>query len=155
MDDNKYESLKLKNQLCFPIYLCSKEIIRRYNKMLNKINLTYTQYVVMMYFWEMKESNVTKLGNILLLDSSTLTPLLKKLEEKGYIRRKRSDYDERNLIVKITEKGEKLKDLALDIPKCMNGFINLSEEEATTLYMLIGKILINLGDDNNGNNYSE
>lgn len=77
-----YDCLKLQNQLCFPIYLLSKEIIKKYTPYLNKINLTYTQYVVMMYFWEKKKSNVKEISNILLIDSSTLTPLLKKLEQK-------------------------------------------------------------------------
>ena len=88
----KYEIwlLKLKNQLCFPIYLCSKEIIRKYSKYLDKVDLTYTQYIVMMYFWEVESSNVKELSKTLLIDSSTLTPLLKKLEHKGYIERKNS-----------------------------------------------------------------
>ena len=106
---DKYEGLRLKNQLCFPIYLCSKEIIRKYTLYLEKLDLTYTQYVVMMYFWENKKSNVKDLGKALLLDSSTLTPLLKKLEAKGYVKRQRSSEDERNLIVELTSKGDKIK----------------------------------------------
>ena len=88
--EDKYEALKLKNQLCFPVYLCAKEIQRKYAPFLDKLNLTYTQYVVMMYFWEHGGSNVKAIGNALLLDPSTLTPLLKKLEAKGYITRTRS-----------------------------------------------------------------
>jgi DNA-binding MarR family transcriptional regulator len=103
--DLKYDSLTLKNQLCFPIYLASKEIIRKYTPILDKLNLTYTQYIVMMYLWEKKTSNVKEIGKTLLLDSSTLTPLLKKLESKGFITRVRSSEDERNLIIEITEKG--------------------------------------------------
>ena len=127
---DKYESLRLKNQLCFPIYLCSKEIIRRYTPYLEKIDLTYTQYIVMMYFWENNESNVKDLGKALLLDSSTLTPLLKKLEAKGQIKRQRSSVDERNLIIKLTQKGDKIKEEALNIPTSIGKCINLSEEEA-------------------------
>lgn len=149
---DKYDSLKLKNQLCFPIYLCSKEIIRKYTPYLDKIDLTYTQYIVMMYFWENKESNVKELGERLLLDSSTLTPLLKKLENKGYIERKRSSIDERNLIVRLTFKGEKLKDDALEIPKEIGKCINLSEDEAVTLYSLVYKVLANIEEDFDGNN---
>ena len=141
---DEYESLKLKNQLCFPIYLCSKEIIRKYTPMLNKLNLTYTQYVVMMYFWEVKSSNVKELGNTLLLDSSTLTPLLKKLENKGYIVRKKSLEDERNLIIELTEEGKKLQDKAIDVPKEISKCINLDEEEAKLLYKLIYKVLLNV-----------
>ena len=153
MNEEKYEPLKLKNQLCFPIYLCSKEIIRKYTPLLNKLDLTYTQYIVMMYFWEKKESNVKELGDTLLLDSSTLTPLLKKLESKGYIKRKRSNKDERNLIIHLTETGDKLKEEALFVPKEMCKYINLTEDEAKTLYSLIYKVLLDIEkDDENGNN---
>ena len=141
---SKYDCLKLKNQLCFPIYLCSKEIIRKYTKFLDELNLTYTQYVVMMFFWENKKSNVKELGSTLLLDSSTLTPLLKKLESKGYITRVRSNIDERNLELTITDLGEKLKDKALSIPEKMGKCINLNEKEAKTLYTLIYKVLLNV-----------
>lgn len=139
----KYASLMLKNQLCFPIYLCSKEIIRKYTPELEKINLTYTQYIVMMYLWENKNSNVRKISRTLLLDSSTLTPLLKKLEDKGYITRTRSMIDERNLDIGITKKGMDLRDAALLIPEKIGKCLDLSEEEATTLYKLVYKVLIN------------
>ena len=144
MPKNKYDVLQLKNQLCFPIYLCSKEIIRKYTPLLNELDLTYTQYIVMLYFWEKKTSNVTELGNVLLLDSSTLTPLLKKLETKGYLMRKRSLKDERNLEVTLTKKGEDLKDKAVFIPKKMGECINLTNEEAMELYSLIYKVLLNV-----------
>ena len=111
------DPLKLENQLCFPIYLCSKEIIRKYTIFLNDIDLTYTQYIVMMYFWEQEKSNVKDISKALLLDSSTLTPLLKKLEAKGFITRIRSTIDERNLEVEITDKGKKLKEKAKNILK--------------------------------------
>ena len=142
--ENKYDCLKLENQLCFPIYLCSKEIIRKYTPYLNEINLTYTQYIVMMYFWEKKISNVKELGKALLLDSSTLTPLLKKLEMKGFIKRVRNTNDERNLEVTITPSGEELKEKALSIPKKIGKCINLNQEEANTLYKLVYKVLINV-----------
>lgn len=144
MPKNKYDVLQLKNQLCFPIYLCSKEIIRKYTPLLNELDLTYTQYIVMLYFWEKKTSNVTELGNVLLLDSSTLTPLLKKLETKGYLMRKRSLKDERNLEVTLTKKGEDLKDKAVFIPKKMGECIHLTNEEAMQLYSLIYKVLLNV-----------
>ena len=142
--ENKYEALSLKNQLCFPIYLCSKELIRKYTPLLEELNLTYTQYIVMMYFWEKKESNVKEIGKTLLLDSSTLTPLLKKLESKGYIKRKRSVSDERNLQITITGKGELLKEEALDIPKKIGKCLDLNEDEIKTLYTLIYKALLNI-----------
>ena len=142
--EKDYDSLKLKNQLCFPIYLCSKEIIRKYTPWLEEIDLTYTQYIVMMYFWEKEKSNVKEVGKTLLLDSSTLTPLLKKLENKGFITRVRSTIDERNLEIQITKKGRELKDKAKLIPEKMGKCIALSEEEATTLYSLMYKMLMNV-----------
>lgn len=142
--EKDYDSLKLKNQLCFPIYLCSKEIIRKYTPWLEEIDLTYTQYIVMMYFWEKEKSNVKEVGKTLLLDSSTLTPLLKKLENKGFITRVRSTIDERNLEIQITKKGRELKDKAKLIPEKIGKCIALSEEEATTLYSLMYKILMNV-----------
>ncbi len=143
------DTLKLKNQLCFPIYLCSKEIIRKYTPLLEELDLTYTQYIVMMYFWEKEKSNVKEIGKTLLLDSSTLTPLLKKLEKKGYVTRVRSSIDERNLEVAITDKGKQLKEKALSIPEKMGKCVNLSKEEAETLYKIMYKILTNVeGSDN-------
>ena len=144
---DKYDNLKLKNQLCFPIYLCSKEIIRKYTPLLNELNLTYTQYIVMMYFWEVEESNLKDLGKTLMLDSSTLTPLLKKLELKGYIERKRSFTDERNLVIKLTKEGISLRNKAIDIPSKMGKCVNLSDSEAKTLYSLIYKVLLNVEEN--------
>ncbi len=142
--EDKYEVLRLKNQLCFPIYLCSKEIQRRYTPYLNELNLTYTQYVVMMYFWEHGSSNVKAIGKALLLDPSTLTPLLKKLESKGYITRNRSEQDERNLIVELTDSGRELQDKAINIPAQIGRCLDLSEEEAVALYNILYKVLHNV-----------
>ena len=142
--ENKYDCLKLENQLCFPIYLCSKEIIRKYTPVLEKIDLTYTQYIVMMYFWEKKQSNMRDLGRALLLDPSTLTPLLVKLEAKGYITKIKSKLDGRNLDIAITDKGAKLEKKALSVPEAMRECVNLSEEEAKVLYNLTYKVLNNI-----------
>ena len=138
---NEYNCLKLENQLCFPLYACSKEIIKRYKPYLNEIDLTYTQYIVMMVLWEKEEINIKTLGERLYLDSGTLTPLLKKLETKGYIKRDRLETDERNLNLVITEKGKKLKDKAKDIPGKIVPCINLTEHEAIKLYEMLYKIL--------------
>ena len=138
---NEYNCLKLENQLCFPLYACSKEIIKRYKPYLNEIDLTYTQYIVMMVLWEKEEINIKTLGERLYLDSGTLTPLLKKLENKGYIKRNRLETDERNLNLVITEKGKKLKDKAKDIPGKIVPCINLTEQEAINLYQMLYKIL--------------
>lgn len=138
---DKYDCLKLKSQLCFPLYACSKEIIRKYKPFLDKFDLTYTQYITMMALWENESMNVRELGLVLFLDSGTLTPVLKKLESKGYLERKRSKEDERNLIVTVTEKGWKLRKEALSIPESMSSCVNLEPEEASELYRLLYKVL--------------
>ncbi|MCR5156618.1 MAG: MarR family transcriptional regulator [Butyrivibrio sp.] len=142
--EEKYETLKLGNQLCFPLYACSKEIIRKYKPYLDEIDLTYTQYITMMVLWEQKSLNVKTLGEKLYLDSGTLTPVLKKLESKGYITRERSNEDERNLLVTITEEGEKLRERALSIPPAMGSCVKLSAEESKLLYDLLYKIIGNV-----------
>ncbi len=135
-----YEQLKLSNQLCFPLYVCSKEIVRRYKPYLDEIDLTYTQYIAMMVFWEKGEMNVKELGETLFLDSGTLTPVLKKLEAKGYISRERSKKDERNLIVKITDEGEALQEKCAGIPAKVGSCLKLSADEAKTLHSLLLKV---------------
>ena len=140
MNDN-YDSLKLENQLCFPLYACSKEIVRRYQPILKELDLTYTQYITMMVMWEEKEINVKSLGNKLFLDSGTLTPVLKKLESKGYINRKRSKDDERNLILSITDKGLDLRDKAKNVPMEIAKCVNLTPEEAIAMHKGLYKIL--------------
>ena len=139
-----YDCLKLENQLCFPLYLCSKELTRKYSKFLSEFDLTYTQYIVMLYLWEKESCNVSELGKTILLDSSTLTPLLKKLEVKGYIKRERSNSDERNLNISLTDEVNKLKDMAIDVPKEMGKCINLDESEAKELGRILYKILTSL-----------
>lgn len=141
MSEDKYASLRLKNQICFPLYACSKEIVRRYKPFLDVMNLTYTQYIAMMVLWEKKEVTVKELGKELYLDSGTLTPLLKKLESKGYITRARMESDERNVCIRITEQGEDLKDEALKVPQQMNGCISLEPKEAEILYSVLHKLL--------------
>ena len=143
-DSDKYESLLLRNQLCYPVYLCAKEITRKYAPVLKEIDLTYTQYIVMMYFWEKRESNVSEISRTLVIDSSTLTPLLRKLEHEGYIERKRSTEDERNLVVKVTEKGLNLREKAVKVPEKIGKCMNLTAEEAKTLYNLMYKVLTNI-----------
>ncbi|SDL75175.1 DNA-binding transcriptional regulator, MarR family [Sarcina sp. DSM 11001] len=144
---NKYDCLRLDSQLCFPLYACSKEIIRRYKPYLDKLDLTYTQYITMMVLWEHSDINVKELGKCLYLDSGTLTPVLKKLESKGYLLRSRSRTDERNLTVSITEEGKRLQDRALEVPARMACYVDLSEEEAGLLYNLLYKILGNISKE--------
>ena len=139
--NSKYDCLKLKNQICFPLYACSKEIIRRYKPFLDKVDLTYTQYITMMALWENDSMNVRELGSCLFLDSGTLTPLLKKLENKGYIKGSRSKEDERNLIVTLTDKGWELRENMLTIPESMASCVDLDQQEAADLYRLLYKVL--------------
>ena len=138
---DKYDVLKLENQLCFPLYACAKEIVRRYKPFLDELDLTYTQYITMMVLWEKRKINVKELGAYIYLDSGTLTPVLKKLETKGYITRTRSKEDERNLVVAITEEGEAAKERAVEIPAKMGQCVNLELEEAEQLYKILYKIL--------------
>lgn len=146
METGKYDSLKIENQICFPLYACSKEIIRRYKPYLDRLDLTYTQYITMMVLWEKRHASVKELGQMLYLDSGTLTPVLKKLEAKHYIERRRSTEDERSLIVTITEQGEALRDQALSVPASMSKCVCLSPEEAKVLYSLLYKVIGGLED---------
>lgn len=136
-----YPELKLENQLCFPLYAAAKEIVKKYRPYLDEINLTYTQYITMMVLWEEKSLSVKALGEKLLLDSGTLTPLLKSLESKGFVTRHRSEEDERVLIVSITPDGEKLREVASSVPKKMQSCVRLSKEEAVQLYSLLYKVI--------------
>lgn len=138
---DKYDALKLENQLCFPLYACAKEVVKRYKPFLDEIDLTYTQYIAMMVMWDKETLNVKELGEYLLLDSGTLTPLLKTLEKKGFVTRERSKEDERNLIVKVTDEGMKLRDKAINIPAKMAGCIKFDKEDAKELYTLLHKML--------------
>ena len=142
--DDSYDMLKLENQLCFPLYACSKEIIRAYKPFLDEIDLTYTQYITMMVMWEKKEMNVKTLGENLFLDSGTLTPVLKKLESKGLLKRTRSKTDERNLLVTITKEGEELKEKAKEVPQKIGKCVKLQENEAKELYRLLYMVIDNI-----------
>ena len=138
---DRYEALKLKNQMCFPLYACSKEIVKAYKPYLDELDLTYTQYITMMVMWEHRELRVKDIGAYLFLDSSTLTPLLKRLEEKGYVVRKRSAQDERDLIVTLTENGEALKERAVTVPERLSACVELDAQKAQTLYALLYEVL--------------
>ncbi len=138
---DSYEVLKIENQLCFPLYACAKEVVRRYKPYLDPLDLTYTQYITMMVLWEYGRMNVKELGKRLYLDSGTLTPLLKKLESKGLITRERSSNDERQLTITPTERGMQLREQAVDIPAKLGACIDLSMEEIGTLYQLLYKVL--------------
>lgn len=139
--DKKYDVLKLENQLCFPLYAAAREVVKRYRPYLDAIDLTYTQYITMMVMWEEKEITVKALGEKLFLDSGTMTPVLKSLEAKGYVIRKRSTTDERSVSVFLTDSGEALKEKAVDIPAKVAGCVGLDLSEAAALYETLYKIL--------------
>ena len=136
-----YDCLLLKNQLCFPLYAASREILRKYTPLLKKLDLTYTQYIVMMVLWEEKKLTVGDLGKKLFLDTGTLSPLLKAMEKKNLLHRTRDSFDERIVMIEITQEGESLKDKALSVPEAMGKCVNLSPEEAKSLYDILYKIL--------------
>jgi len=140
---DKYDCLKLDNQLCFPLYAAAKEVVRKYKPFLDKLDLTYTQYIAMMVIWEQKKLHVTELGKKLYLDTGTISPLIRKLKQKKYITISRDSADERVQIIEITKEGEALREEALSVPKGMaqNRCIDLSLEEACTLKSILEKIL--------------
>jgi len=134
------EDLKLSNQLCFPLYALSKEIINQYRPFLEALGLTYPQYLVMLVLWENDGLTVGQIGEKVSLDSGTLTPLLKRLELKGIISRHRSIEDERVVLISLTDHGKVLKSKACTIPQQMHEKINLTEEEIQVLKSIICKI---------------
>ena len=146
MDETKYDCLKLSSQLCFPLYACARETIKLYTPHLEKIGLTYTQYITMMVLWEQNSLTAKELGRLLYLDSGTLTPLLKKLEGKNLLTRRRSEADERNLVITLTEEGKALKDQAMKVPYELEKCINLERDEILQLYHLLHKLLLSVDE---------
>ena len=143
--ERRYDCIKLENQLCFPLYVCSKEIVRRYKPFLDEMGITYTQYIAMMVLWERGSVTVSRLGECLYLDSGTLTPVLKTLEAKGLVVRKRSAEDERSVIVEATEAGMELREQAVTVPPRMGACVNLSQEDAMELYRILHLLIDNIG----------
>lgn len=141
MEHSDFDALKLENQLCFPLYAASREVIKRYRPLLSALDLTYTQYIAMMVLWEVRSISAKELGQKLFLDSGTLTPVLKSLEAKGLIERSRFSKDERVLLVTVTPKGEELKQQARSVPGQLVQCIPLDSSEALQLYQLLYKIL--------------
>ena len=138
---SKYEQLKLENQLCFPMYAAARKITSEYTPYLKPLGLTYTQYLVFMVLWENDHLSVGEICEKLYLDSGTLTPLLKKMETRGWIRRKRSSTDERVVRIDLTDEGKKMEDKCRDIPGCVGSCITLSKAEAGNLYNILYKFL--------------
>ncbi len=140
-ENGAYDALLLQNQLCFPLYAVSKEVVRLYKPFLDEIGLTYTQYIAMMVLWEKRSVTVKELGENLYLDSGTLTPLLKKMEAQGYVTRQRNAQDERSVIVTVTRAGDELRDKAASFPEKIGKCLPLTAEESKTLYRLLYKVL--------------
>lgn len=137
----KYDKLRLDNQLCFPIYAASREIIQSYGKYLTNLDITYPQYLVLLVLWEKDLLPVSTIGKRLLLDSGTLTPLLKRMECKGLITRQRCKQDERIVRIHLTDKGKQLEEEAKSIPTELAKDFTLTIEEVDTLKRLIYKLM--------------
>lgn len=148
VSEEKYDCIRLENQLCFPLYACAKEVVRQYRKPLEELNLTYTQYVVMMVLWEHGAMTEGELGRRIHLDSGTLAPLLKRLEKTGYILRKRPENNERKLFVTLTKQGERLKEKAITVPYAVTGCLDLSQTELEQLKGLLDKALLKMEEKN-------
>ena len=138
------QQLKLENQICFPVYALSREIVGRYRPFLDQLDITYPQYLVLLVLWEHQEHSVSQLGEKLYLDSGTLTPLLKRLEQKNLVTRSRSKEDERIVKIKLTSEGQSLQKKAASIPKQLFEDMKVPEEELKQLKTTIEKILTTL-----------
>ncbi len=141
---DKYDCIRLENQICFSLYACAKEVVRQYRKPLERLGLTYTQYVVMMVLWEFGGMTEGELGRKVFLDSGTLAPLLKRMEKQGYITRIRPETNERRLFVELTEAGDALKDLATEVPCAMEGCLRLEQDEQLQLKKLLDKAILRM-----------
>lgn len=128
-----YEQLKLENQLCFPLYATSRAVTRAYKPLLDPLGLTYPQYLALLSLWEHGQQSVSELGECLMLDSGTLTPLLKKLESKGLVERNRAADDERRVLIRLTNEGKKLEDKAAEIPFKLLQTLSLDASEIARL----------------------
>lgn len=137
----KEDVLKLENQLCFPLYAAAKEVVKAYTPFLSPLGLTYTQYLVLLVLWEKEAMSVKELGELLFLDSGTLTPVLKRLEKQGLLKRERSKEDERVVIAELTDEGQSLKEKAVEIPKKMACCVPLSQTDAKELYRILYTLL--------------
>ncbi len=138
------EGLRLENQLCFPLYACAKEVVRRYREPLEPLGLTYTQYIVMMILWEYGNMTEGELGKIIHLESGTLTPLLKRLEKQGLINRSRLESNERKLYIELTDKGNEMKHEAETVPCAIRNHIPLGDHEIMQLRELLNKTITSM-----------
>ena len=145
MEYDYHEAMKLGHQLCFPLYAAARNVTGLYTPLLKPLGLTYTQYIVFLVLWEKDGVSVTEIGEKLMLDNGTLSPLLKKMEQAGYVERRRSREDDRVVEITLTEKGRALQEEAKDIPLKAAGCIDLPPEKAQQLYALLYELLENQG----------
>ena len=143
MEYDYHEAMKLANQLCFPLYAASRNVISLYTPWLKPLGLTYTQYIVFLVLWEKDGITVGEICDKLMLDNGTLSPLLKKMQQAGYVERKRSDADDRVVVITLTEEGRALQEKAKDVPRKVAGCIDLPLEKAQQLYSLLYELLDN------------
>ena len=155
MSNNDYECLKLCNQLCFPLYAAARSVTSMYTPYLTPLGLTYTRYLVFLVLWENDGITVGEICRRLMLDSGTVSPMLKKMREQGYIQKHQSSDDERTFIITLTEKGWALQQEAKDIPQKIGICIKLKPEKAKQLYDLLYELLDNDNDNNNYNTKGE
>ncbi|USD63275.1 MarR family transcriptional regulator [Vibrio sp. SCSIO 43140] len=146
MDLESPEALDLDKQVCFALYSASNALTRAYRPILERVDLTYLQYMTMLVLWKKAPMNVKDIGAELKLDSGTLTPLLKRLEQKGLVERKRSETDERARMIFVTEEGNAVREKAMSIPGAIACKAKLSEEEATMLKRICERLTNNLMD---------
>ena len=141
MEYNYHEAMKLQNQLCFPLYAAARQVVNLYSPLLKPFGLTYTQYIVFLVLWEQDGITVGALGEKLMLDNGTLSPLLKKMQQAGYVERTRNSEDERVVVITLTEKGRALQEQLKDVPLQAIGCVDLPLEKAKTLYTLLYELL--------------
>ena len=143
VDYDYREAMKLDHQLCFPLYAAARNVTGLYTPWLKPLGLTYTQYIVLLVLWEQDGVSVTEIGEKLMLDNGTLSPLLKKMEQAGYVARRRCREDDRVVEITLTEAGKALQEKAKDIPRNVAGCIELPPEKALELYTLLYELLGN------------
>jgi len=152
MDYDYHEAMKLTHQLCFPLYAAARHVTNLYTPWLKPLGLTYTQYIVFLVLWEKDGISVTEIGEKLMLDNGTLSPLLKKMEQNGYVERRRCRKDDRIVEITLTDAGKALQEKAKDVPGNVAGCIDLSLEKAQTLYGLLYELLENQKKQNENQN---
>lgn len=150
MEYDYHEIMKLDNQLCFPLYAAARNVTNLYTPYLKPLGLTYTQYITFLVLWEKDGISVSEIGSRLRLDNGTLSPMLKKMEQAGYIERKRSRDDDRVVIISLTEKGRDLQEKAKEIPEKVGSCIDLPIEKAKELHDLMHELLENQRDSKKG-----